>query len=362
MDIQYCAPGTRKGNRFWVIRGRDYVNGFADKQSFEMSTGKQSKEEAERIAPSLIAGWREHLIAKLGRPASVVVDRSFRAAADLYLDSRPSDKPFTANYRAIVARLCREIGAKPVAEIARQDLLNVCNKLYARGKGSSWNKAVFTPTRAVLYHVAAGQNPWLKKEPIEELCAPVAEAAVKTKSYSAVQVAHIISVAWTDKVHALCVFLFRHGLRLSEALAIKWENIDLDTGLMVYDITKTDDPDAWVPLDPIFANTLWLMPLQNGERKGRVFWFWKDRESVKFAKAGIQARLDKALGPGNTFHFTWHHCRHTFGYAINKAPLKTRMAMMNHKDIRTTLRYDRSELEQKKEALKLLPTSFTVKK
>lgn len=37
------------------------------------------------------------------------------------------------------------------------------------------------------------------------------------------------------------------------------------------------------------------------------------------------------------------------------------MAMMNHKDMRTTLRYDRSDLEHKRDALKLLPSLQRVK-
>src|SRR5688500_14768827 len=111
MDIQYHAPGARKGNRFWVITGRDFVPGYADKQKFELSTGEVDKEAAERATPSKLAGWRQAKITQAqlaqAHPAPVVVDHNFQAAADLYLDSRPGDKPFTANYRSIVKRLCQ---------------------------------------------------------------------------------------------------------------------------------------------------------------------------------------------------------------------------------------------------------------
>ena|GEM_PF-726191 len=44
---------------------------------------------------------------------------------------------------------------------------------------------------------------------------------------------------------ALWGFLAREGLRLGEALALTWEDLDLERGALTLDKNKTDDPRAW---------------------------------------------------------------------------------------------------------------------
>ncbi len=44
-------------------------------------------------------------------------------------------------------------------------------------------------------------------------------------------------------------FLAREGLRVSEALSLRWCDVDLDHGVLHLDVNKTDDPRSW-SLDP----------------------------------------------------------------------------------------------------------------
>lgn len=50
-------------------------------------------------------------------------------------------------------------------------------------------------------------------------------------------------------------FLTREGMRLSEALALEWRDIDLTRGAVNLDENKTDDPRAWA-LDPSLVEAL----------------------------------------------------------------------------------------------------------
>src|SRR6185369_15164051 len=50
-------------------------------------------------------------------------------------------------------------------------------------------------------------------------------------------------------------FLTREGCRVSEALALRWEDFDLARGVVRLDTNKTDDPRAWA-LSPGVATAL----------------------------------------------------------------------------------------------------------
>lgn len=39
--------------------------------------------------------------------------------------------------------------------------------------------------------------------------------------------------------------LAREGMRLGEALGLRWSDIDLQQGVITLDVNKTDDPGAW---------------------------------------------------------------------------------------------------------------------
>lgn len=61
------------------------------------------------------------------------------------------------------------------------------------------------------------------------------------------------SVPFADRV--LYGFLAREGLRVSEALALSWQDFDLERGSVTLDKNKTDDPRVWA-LSPGVASAL----------------------------------------------------------------------------------------------------------
>jgi integrase len=67
-------------------------------------------------------------------------------------------------------------------------------------------------------------------------------------------------------------FLAREGLRLGEALALCWADLDLQLGTIRLDENKTDDPRMWA-LDPSVARALkaWWKWLGKPERSALVF-------------------------------------------------------------------------------------------
>ena len=66
--------------------------------------------------------------------------------------------------------------------------------------------------------------------------------------------------------------LSREGLRLSEALALRWRDVDLERGVLTLDENKTDDPRAWA-LGEDVTRALAAWHVRQGELEGEAHVF-----------------------------------------------------------------------------------------
>lgn len=148
----------------------------------------------------------------------------------------------------------------------------------------------------------------------------------------------------------LCVFL---GLRISEVLALRWENIDFD-GRVIHimssavgkhiDETKTANSDAVLPCHQFLIDALKAWKESTPVVKGWVFGsvitgrpFHRDSLQTDHLKpAGI------ALGIVN---LGWHSFRHTQIARLRKngTASEVQMMLMRHADMRTTNSYGRDD-------------------
>jgi integrase len=148
----------------------------------------------------------------------------------------------------------------------------------------------------------------------------------------------------------LCVFL---GLRISEVLALRWESIDLENGVVEImrsavgkdvDETKTPNSDTKLALHPVIVETLNAWRKAAPEVNGWVFGnmvtgrpFHRDSLQADHLKpAGL------ALGIPN---LGWHSFRHTQIALLraNGTPAEVQMMLMRHADMRTTNEYGRDD-------------------
>src|SRR3546814_14966820 len=72
MPFRFHAPGTRKGNRFWIIRG-----GLPGDREREISTGETDEGAARQFA----VRYEARLYEQSGAAAPAVPERGFRAVA-----------------------------------------------------------------------------------------------------------------------------------------------------------------------------------------------------------------------------------------------------------------------------------------
>lgn len=144
-------------------------------------------------------------------------------------------------------------------------------------------------------------------------------------------------------VRTLCMTLTFSGCRLSEALALTADRVDLAAGVLVFETLKKRRSGVYrsVPVPPALLEALNLVhgirELQAGRSKGRGvrLWPWSRMTGWRAVHAVMQeARLD---GP----HASPKGLRHGFGVAAVSAgiPLNLVQKWLGHAQLSTTAIY-----------------------
>jgi integrase len=138
--------------------------------------------------------------------------------------------------------------------------------------------------------------------------------------------ARLIAAA-DGKLKLLLVFLFSQGWRISDALRLRWQDIDLSEATVQYHISKTDD---WQTM-PLHLAVLDMLRAE-GPGVGYIF-PWRDRDGAY--------RALKPLRQKTGIYFTPHMARHSFGTWLNgeRASIPEIMEAGAWRDHRSVLRY-----------------------
>jgi integrase len=119
------------------------------------------------------------------------------------------------------------LAALPVTDVVPSDVAGLMVALDNRGLGSSVRRRVLTIVRAVLDSAKADGLV------VTNAARDVSRAKVvgeDAKAFSPAEVALILEATTEDRFAALPVFLSATGVRLGEALALRWTDVDLDAG------------------------------------------------------------------------------------------------------------------------------------
>jgi type 1 fimbriae regulatory protein FimE len=137
-----------------------------------------------------------------------------------------------------------------------------------------------------------------------------------------------------DKV--LVMLMYRHGLRVSEAVSLRWDQVDLEGGLLAVTRAKNGEPSTHPLRGPE------LRELRQLRRK------WPDSAYLFVSERGgpmttsnvrkLLTRLGEVIGMP---HLHPHQLRHALGYYLAAKGEDTRAIQLylGHKNIRHTARY-----------------------
>lgn len=143
---------------------------------------------------------------------------------------------------------------------------------------------------------------------------------------------------WGQRDATMVLVAYRHGLRASELVDLRWEQVDFRTATLHVRRVKQGTPST----HPILGDELRaLRRLQREQELKSPFVFTSERgapfSTAGFARmverAGIEARLSFKAHP--------HMLRHACGYALANKGHDTRalQAYLGHKNIQHTVRY-----------------------
>jgi type 1 fimbriae regulatory protein FimB/type 1 fimbriae regulatory protein FimE len=170
-----------------------------------------------------------------------------------------------------------------------------------------------------------------------------ANAELRTREYlTDAEVAKLMDAAkgnrWGHRDATMILMAYRHGLRVSELVDLRWEQIDFNRGTLAVRRAKRGSPAT----HPILGDELRaLRRLQREQHPASPFVFTSER-AAPFTTAGFARLVERAGGAAKlAFKCHPHMLRHACGYALANKGHDTRalQAYLGHRNIQHTVRY-----------------------
>src|SRR5450631_3101823 len=168
-------------------------------------------------------------------------------------------------------------------------------------------------------------------------------AELRTREYlTDAEVARLTDAAkgnrWGHRDAAMILAAYRHGLRASELVDLRWDQVEFSSGVLHVRRVKQGTPST----HPILGDELRaLRRLQREQEPKSPFLFTSERgapfSTAGFARMVERAGLEAKLG----FKAHPHMLRHACGYALANRGHDTRalQAYLGHRNIQHTVRY-----------------------
>ena len=139
----------------------------------------------------------------------------------------------------------------------------------------------------------------------------------------------------------IALLIYRHGLRVSEACDLRWDDIDLTKRTIIIRRLKgSTDSSHYLERDEHRAlGDLWRAYAANGVKPGYVF---ANERGHPFGRMGIARMVERAGEAAKlAFPVHVHMLRHSTGYALAARGMDTRRLQhfLGHASITNTVRY-----------------------
>ena len=247
------------------------------------STGAETREAALEFAAQYEAKARK---CRSDGPQAVL---TFEDAVLNYLAAEKTERFLKAPRAYFKATLVTDISAGVIRQAAIE--------LYPEASGATRNRQVIVPVQAVINHCADLQ-----------LCAPIRVKRFKTekKIKKPVTVEWVRAFAKSAPPHlaALALFMFGTGARVSEALRLRWDDVNLQAGTAKIIQTKQHS-ERIAQLHPEVVAAMAVLK----RYKGRGPFFYLNRS------AGIKAWGTACKRAGIEL-LSFHCCRHGFATGL----------------------------------------------
>lgn len=138
--------------------------------------------------------------------------------------------------------------------------------------------------------------------------------------------------------HLIILLSYRHGLRVSELIALKWNQIDLADGRI--HIKRLKNSNSGV--HPMAADECRLLKKLSKQQPVKTAWVFAGRTGIPITRDAV-TKLLAAIARSAKLEIAFHHhmLRHSCGYALAAKGFDTRLIQeyLGHKSIQHTVVY-----------------------
>ena len=331
----------------WTIRGT-YLGVAVDR-----SSGTPRKAIADRQLKALEGRIeRGEFPEKAPQPAG----KTFLAAAIAYMRA--------GGERENMARLIEHFGETDIDAIGQDETDAAALELLPHATPATRNRKVYTPMSAVLR--SAGREVRLKR-PRGAKGRQVTTYLSETDAFAIIDAANAREPAFG----LLLRFLLYTGVRIGEAMRLRWEHVQFDQRLAYIGMTKNGDPRTTLLRADLCDD---LKALADGRTSGQVFPFrrgggLKDRLTrAKLTACGLpvparrkgETKLERRIPPHRLSWVGFHSFRHTWATWMRrygKLDLQGLQATGNWRDPRSAARYAHVAAREEWSKVETLPAA-----
>jgi len=153
---------------------------------------------------------------------------------------------------------------------------------------------------------------------------------------------------WGHRDSTMVLVAYRHGLRVSELVDLRWDQIDFGTGTLHVRRVKKGTPAT----HPIVGDELRALRRLQREQESKSPFVFVSERGAPFTTAGFARmfeRIGKAAGLESKVHP--HMLRHACGFKLANDGVDTRslQAFLGHRNIQHTVRYSELSPERFKD-------------
>ena len=143
---------------------------------------------------------------------------------------------------------------------------------------------------------------------------------------------------WGHRDVTMVLVAYRHGLRASELVDLRWDQVDFPTGTLHVRRVKQGTPST----HPMLGDELRTLRRLHREQEPKSPFVFTSERGAPFSTAGFARMVERAgVEAKLTFKAHPHMLRHACGYALANRGHDTRalQAYLGHKNIQHTVRY-----------------------
>ena len=258
------------------------------------------------------------------------------------------------SYESTVKRyIAPSVGRIPVARLSPDDVARMLSELERRALSARTRRYALTVLRASLQRAL---EVGVVTRNVAKLVHPPKQDRTERRPFTLDQISILFDAATDDPIGPLVVLSATTGLRQGEALALRWEDVDLESGVLSVRhtlnvrtqelaVTKTDGSRRAVHLPAVTLTALREQRRRQLEDRLRAGHRWHDDGFVFASKIGtalearnVVRRYHAIREQAGLPNLPWHHLRHFAATSLLEAgeDLFVVSRVLGHTSVATT--------------------------